>query len=111
MKKEVLDALMGSIKKWEKIVDGTGTNRGRSNCPLCQMFNNPCQGCPVMKRTGKKYCDGTPYEKYERYYWAKDKTDKKKLKRFALLELKFLKSLLPKSKNRGCASAACTLAC
>jgi len=55
MKMKTLEALKGSIKKWEKIHDGTGMDEGRDNCALCQRFQNEdcdCDGCPVEVRTG-----------------------------------------------------------
>lgn len=60
------EALEGSIRKWQKIVDGTQGCRGATNCELCQVFLNadakfPCQGCPVRERSGRFGCRGTPY--------------------------------------------------
>lgn len=60
-------ALEGSIKKWRKIVAGTGVDEGERNCPLCIAFlhvNENCVGCPVAVRTGKPYCSGSPYSDY-----------------------------------------------
>lgn len=66
MDDRTLAALCGSIAKWEAIVDGTGEDRGTSNCPLChEFYNNDCVGCPVSAATGKSRCDGTPYEDYD----------------------------------------------
>jgi hypothetical protein len=63
MKKETRAALLGSIKKWEKIVLGTGADNGEQNCPLCKLYiNHACQGCPVAEKTGDVFCDGSPYE-------------------------------------------------
>ena len=58
-----IEAIRGSIQKWEAIVEGTGVDRGSSNCALCQKYNNrttgiPCIGCPVPKI----FCDKTPYK-------------------------------------------------
>lgn len=80
-----LVALKGSIAKWEGIVAGGP----EGDCPLCLMFfrgrpiEDICVGCPVMERTGRRMCRGTPY-------W--DDTNPKQ----AQAELDFLKSLLPK---------------
>lgn len=62
-------ALEISIKKWEYIetlfsrgetIDNDG---GPATCGLCMLFfMNNCDGCPIREDTGKKYCDGTPYE-------------------------------------------------
>ena len=38
MNRKTLTALKGSIKKWEKIVAGTGSDNGYQNCPLCALF-------------------------------------------------------------------------
>lgn len=89
MAPEVLEALRGSIKKWEAIVAGTGTDNGHRDCPLCQMFLqiSTCRGCPVMARTGKPECRGTPYRQSVN------------TNEIAQAELDFLKSLLPESAS------------
>lgn len=68
-------ALLGSIEKWKKIVDGTGEDQAGDNCPLCTEFGNfcgmdkygrnweGCFGCPVAEHTGHWNCSGTPYQK------------------------------------------------
>lgn len=61
-----MEALDGSILKWEKIVDGTGIDDGRDNCPLCQLFwEDDCNGCPVEENTGMTNCIGTPYDNWK----------------------------------------------
>lgn len=90
---QTLEALRGSIAKWERIAEGTATNGGTSDCPLCAIFwNFSCEGCPVMKATGKPFCRDTPLRDHcaARY---NDRSDE--LKATALRELEFLKSLLP----------------
>lgn len=83
-----LAALKGSIKKWEKIVAGTGIDKGSDNCPLCMMFiEQECKGCPVRHATGKIYCENTPYIDY----CCSDGDGTLEAK----AEVKFLKSLLP----------------
>lgn len=93
MKSETLEALKGSIAKWEAIVEGTGTDKGTENCPLCRLFHQDytdkgpetcCDGCPVFEHTGVRSCGGTPYSRYE-------DDDEETAKE----ELDFLKSLLP----------------
>lgn len=86
-----LEALRGSVKKWQAIVDGTGKNRGPSDCPLCKLFFfvRLCVGCPVFERTGETGCGGTPYMDYEKHgelYLAQ-------------AELDFLISLLPEGES------------
>jgi hypothetical protein len=67
MDEKTLEALKGSIRKWEKIRDGQMHDEGARNCPLCQLFNNAhnrfkdCEGCPVKQRTGFQFCKNTPY--------------------------------------------------
>ena len=92
MNSETLEALKGSIGKWEAIVAGTGFDNGVDNCPLCGLFNNDetndsetdCDGCPVAEKSGHKYCGGTPYTQFLR--WGI---------KAAQEELDFLRSLLP----------------
>jgi hypothetical protein len=74
MDEETKKALEGSIAKWERIVAGTGYNMGAANCPLCQIFNHHCDDdgshycddrCPVKIKTGRNFCEGSPYDEYE----------------------------------------------
>lgn len=118
MDDKTLEALKGSIAKWEAIVAGTGVDRGVENCPLCQMFcanddeDADCRGCPVMRETGRSDCNGSPYME-----WAELAPDsfplheptvcrrlppegtpgRRKVLAAAQAELDFLKSLLPGS--------------
>lgn len=86
MDAKTLEALKGSVAKWEAIVAGTGEDHGQMNCPLCYVFIiGDCEGCPVMAATGKRFCAGTPYEAYYESAKRSDAAD----------ELAFLKSLLP----------------
>lgn len=95
MNANTLEALKGSIAKWEAIVAGTGIDEGDKNCPLCQAFAN-CDGCPVAEMTEQYACEGTPYYKFRS---ALDefpgKAVTKKQKKLAQAELDFLRSLLP----------------
>ena len=69
MDKKAVKALRGSIKKWERIVLGTGEDLGHDNCPLCKEYcrESGCDGCPVAEDTGERFCDGSPYEDW---IWA-----------------------------------------
>lgn len=94
-----LKALRGSIEKWEKIVAGTGVDRGCTNCPLCDEFRDGgCAGCPVKSRTGMRGCEGTPYDAwmsetvFNGFGRGADSADAKAA---AQAELDFLRSLLP----------------
>jgi hypothetical protein len=98
MTPETLEALKGSIEKWQRIEAGADTDKGTDNCPLCQLFHEDhrltdgasCDGCPVSDRTGKLFCRGTPYMDY---------TGDGKTKANARAELEFLRSLLPKEET------------
>jgi hypothetical protein len=104
MDKKTLKALKGSIKKWEKIIDGKGVDTGSGNCPLCHLFyyERGCRGCPVSEKTGETDCLSSPYEKWNWHVNIKHsdrnsiKVYCKTCKNLAEKELKFLKSLLPK---------------
>ena len=56
-------ALRGSIRKWVKIVNGTGEDEGADNCPCCKIWAKKfsCKGCPIEQLTGEGDCRGTPY--------------------------------------------------
>ena len=98
-------ALLGSIEKWQKIVDGTGEDMGTFNCPLCQLFyvqKNDCQGCPVSEKTGFVGCAESPYiafSRLDRDSLAEPDKMEPEIQRqridAAKAELEFLKSLLP----------------
>ena len=64
-------ALEGSVRKWRKIVKGTGEDDGVGNCPLCKLYydfsiqiTSECKGCPIRNDTGIPGCNGTPYGDY-----------------------------------------------
>lgn len=96
MKPETLEALQGSIKKWELVVAGTGENRGCDNCPLCERFSGDyCvsaddEKCPVAIKTGCTECVNTPY--YECKWGFSTKPEDVAA---AQAELDFLRGLLP----------------
>lgn len=56
-------ALKGSIRKWEKIVLGTGYDEGIKNCPCCKKWYDyiGCFGCPISAFTGVGVCYNSPY--------------------------------------------------
>ncbi len=97
--KETEDALDGSIAKWEAIVAGTGVDDGWTNCPLCEeFFMNDCRDCPVMERTGKNSCHGSPYEQWvdhcdPEFLSGSYKVFDDESRRLAQSELDFLRSL------------------
>jgi len=56
-----------SVRKWERIIDGKGSDGGVLDCPPCRIFYILiCIGCPIAEYTGKKFCKETPYGKW---YW------------------------------------------
>lgn len=101
---ETLTALKGSILKWEKIVAGTGFDRGEDNCPLCELFPY-CTDCPVALHTGKVGCCGTAYADWlchtyvahanDVSYFRPHKGFEKEAQEIAQAMLDFLRSLLP----------------
>lgn len=105
MDPETLEALQGSIAKWESIVEGKGRDEGAPNCPLCLKFvmvNGNCDGCPVAESVGRSDCQRTPYVTdwhevnpwpREHPNWRRAKTDAHRAA--AQKEVDFLKSLLP----------------
>jgi hypothetical protein len=102
MDARTLEALKGSIAKWEAIVEGTNEDKGVYNCPLCQVFfdefddeGEGCEGCPVKTKTGKPSCDDSPYVAWGGR--AKATTDEDK--QLAQAEVDFLRSLLPPEEN------------
>jgi hypothetical protein len=112
MNRKTRYALEGSIQKWEGIVAGTEGDRGTNNCPLCTLFyvglDHACEGCPVRKKTGQAYCNGSPYRKFidaaDRVHFLDFKAgvyaDTPELQKAAKAELRFLKGLLPKKKKK-----------
>lgn len=65
-KRQTAKALAGSIEKWRAIVEKRGVDEGVFNCPLCAIFyNDECEGCPVAKKTGEWWCEGSPHEAWE----------------------------------------------
>lgn len=105
MRRDTLEALRGSIKKWEEIVAGTGVDEGYRNCPLCVMFDNyddpaanhECDGCPVYAKTDVPGCNETPYDEWVLVKGPTRKADTPKRLAAAQRELDFLRSLLPKA--------------
>ena len=110
---EVSEALEKSIKHWEenaKVLKLSDVKIGRADCALCGLFNDfnncfGCNGCPVFEKTGRRYCDRTPYviANIDRKRWSyaimdnlsNKEREKARLKfqESALKEVEFLKSL------------------
>ncbi len=108
MNKQTLEALDGSIKKWDRIVKSTkAKDRGYSNCPLCHLFaDKGCKGCPVKRKTGVWECYQTPLYKFrdcskehnEEFAFSRIPHDKDSMK-YAKAERDFLISLRPKKRK------------
>lgn len=102
MDARTLEALKGSIEKWRLIVEEGGEDRGYLNCPLCERFNTGfgCGGCPVAVRTEHYFCDGSPFQEWERlkkgFTGCADTPEKLDAAR---AELAFLRSLLPEEER------------
>jgi len=102
-------ALDKSIEKWEKIVDGKGFDYGARDCALCEEYyynDEFCVRCPIYLKTGAKYCNKTPYRKWNIHHHNSHfivsfgrciKCDE--CKKLAQEELDFLRSLKPKKKE------------
>lgn len=109
MKKKTLEALHGSIKEWENIVDGDGVDLGTLNCPLCERFSSAICSTPSRKEKcpasiwPASGCVDTPYHDWDLYFVdypiCKREVTSSETKRLAQAELDFLKSLLPNNKQ------------
>lgn len=90
-----------SIEKWEIVAkmlsDGIELTHdgGTQTCGLCMLYyRGPdvfCEGCPIRKHTGVKYCDETPYASFS--YARDDNETIDVLAEHANRELGFLKAL------------------
>lgn len=104
-KEQQIEALKGSIEKWEGIYNGTSEDNGIENCLCCIIYNtnkNACKGCPIADKAGECYCDNTPYTEWYNYVKIRhgdkvvfDETSKQ----LALDELNFLKDTLKELEN------------
>jgi hypothetical protein len=109
MDEKTLEALKGSIKKWEDIRDGLIDDKGTRNCPLCKMFSvadpiDDCVGCPIAEAVDDIHCYGTPYSVFNAFdnkftmplTELTNEDDIAMRRRLAQDEIDFLASLLPK---------------
>ncbi len=103
MSRATLRALKASIRHWQDNVEAEmpqQASTGESGCALCANFiAEECQGCPVKQKTGRKYCDRSPYRRARAAYvkWAEYNSlvNHTKFRAAAQAELDFLRSLLP----------------
>lgn len=101
MEAGTLTALKQSAEKWDRYASAKGLSAvkiGSDSCPLCVLFiDRACIGCPVMRKTGKAICNGSPYEEAARRYWS-CKYSGGTLHSFSIAaraEADFLRSLIP----------------
>lgn len=90
-----IEALKGSIRKWQAVANGSEADSSGWDCPCCQAFRH-CVGCPIKDHTGQEHCYGTPYIAWENYIHQHDKGTRvfdKVSKNLAEEELNFLKRL------------------
>lgn len=98
------EALEESIQKWVDIAEGEGEDRAAMNCALCEKFlaKSECEGCPVMKKTGKPSCVDSPFRLWIKHHRGNHSAVFGPFKRYegcsvcteiAREEVRFLKSL------------------
>ena len=106
MNAKTLKALKASIAHWKRFENGKqrqieGT--GSSSCALCHIYNKflydeGCGECPVKLKTGRNYCQKSPWQNAERAR-RKYGYGSPEFKAAAKKERLFLESLLPKRKR------------
>lgn len=65
-KKEVIEALRWGAEEWDK----KAINLAHAHaCKLCDIFNDTCEGCPLLIRNGLPYDNDCA--NWRRYYHAK----------------------------------------
>jgi len=109
MPQETLTALQASIARWQaNAVAKTpyDVRLGIEACPLCALFfDGACKDCPVMAKTGRRGCAGSPYGAAEMalYMWRSAPHNHERRGAFraaARAEVEFLESLLPEMQLR-----------
>jgi hypothetical protein len=108
MDRFTLFALVGSLRKWHKLVLGeTKTEGGSNDCPLCHMYNkaflgtgSDCAGCPVREHSKEDFCKGTPYGKAIAQIVLRE-SGLPYQPDLIQAELDFLFSLLPQDQSNG----------
>lgn len=104
MNAKTLEALKGSIEKWEGIVAGKIGDEGTNNCPLCLLFYygiTRCKGCIVSEESMAVGCNNTPYDNWCNFWNSfqyNETANCDESKQLAQDMLDFLKSLLPKGE-------------
>ena len=112
MNLKTLTALRASIKHWEENFAAEtpeyASTRGE-DCALCRMFFDQgpetpeCAGCPVSEKTGRTVCYGSPYHcaASNLKHWGSfpSNENREQWRKAARDEVRFLRSLLPKTKR------------
>lgn len=110
MNKKAAKALDESIAHHKRMHDFASVdefedeNPGARHCALCALYcqisniDSPCNGCPVMEKTGCGGCNGSPWEAaFDAYIEWKNNPDSKKARtkwrRASTKEIKFLEGL------------------
>ena len=71
--------MQSSVAKWNKIIEGQGSDGGVLDCPPCRIYYVlVCAGCPIAQYAGKKFCRGSPYPAW---YWHQNNVHGKFLKK------------------------------
>jgi len=104
MNGKTLKALKQSIAHWQRLASNQPhpyESVGVRSCALCRRFiDQACKGCPVRKKTGWRYCQETPY-RYASHVFHLHGLGSASFTQAAKKEVKFLQSLLPKTKKKG----------
>ncbi len=104
MDEQTHKALIASIEKWERNAEAETPEayRTRANhCPLCTLYvKSACRGCPVMARTSRPGCVGTPWHEADdaKRDWStlpQRARLRNEARAAARKDVEFLKSLLP----------------
>lgn len=78
---KAMKSLGESIKKWENIARGIDSDKGSSNCSLCQTFP-ACESCPIALHTGLIGCVNTPYDDWLEHFIKKHPVKNQHLGRY-----------------------------
>ena len=74
-----ISIMEASVRKWDRIIAGKGSDGGVLDCPPCRLFYVLiCVGCPIAQYTGKKFCKGSPYIDW---YWHQNDVHGKMLRK------------------------------
>lgn len=94
---KVAEALEGAIKHWQynltAVREVLEPSFARYSCPLCALFGNSCDGCPIAERTGLLDCKGTPYSAAIHAWWRVEDYPFPEYHKECQAMLDFLKSL------------------